>query len=81
MMQNIVVYENIRKTRVLKKISRKYIAYHLKMSLGNYGKIERGQIDVKLDTLILISSILKVNINELIDFDFNKYVNKKNNYI
>lgn len=71
-----IVSENIRKIRILKKLSRKQIADDLKMSLGNYGKIERGEVDIKLQTLISISKILKVNLDELIQFDFNKYINK-----
>jgi transcriptional regulator with XRE-family HTH domain len=70
------VSENIRKIRIIKNFSRKKIADDLNMTIGNYGKIERGIVEVRLETLILISKILDVSVNELIQFDINKYISR-----
>ncbi len=76
MIDKKIVAENIRKIRILKNFSRKKIADDLNMTIGNYGKIERGIVEVRLETLISISKIFDVSINELIQFDINKYISR-----
>jgi transcriptional regulator with XRE-family HTH domain len=76
MIDKKIVSENIRKIRIIKNFSRKKIADDLNMTIGNYGKIERGIVEVRLETLISISKIFDVSINELIQFDINKYISR-----
>lgn len=63
------VYENIRKIRELKNLTREFVAAELKMSTSGYGKIERGDVDLTVSKLIEISKILHVSIEFIFKFD------------
>ncbi|AWK06829.1 hypothetical protein HYN56_22380 [Flavobacterium crocinum] len=63
------VYENIRKIRELKNLTREYVAAELKMSTSGYGKIERGDVDLTVSKLIEISKVLEVSIEFIFKFD------------
>ena len=43
--------ENIKKVRELKNITREHLADNLNMSLSNYSKIERSEIDITIARL------------------------------
>lgn len=53
--------EKIRQLRVLKGLSQDNLADEIPMSPGNFGKIERGEIDVNTSVLTKIAKILKVS--------------------
>jgi transcriptional regulator with XRE-family HTH domain len=61
------VGEKIRQLRVLSNLSQENIAEEIGMSYGNYGKIERGEIDVSSTHLIAIAKVLKVNVSAFFD--------------
>jgi transcriptional regulator with XRE-family HTH domain len=69
------VYENIRKIRELKNLTREYVAAELKMSMSGYGKIERGEVDLTVSKLIEISKILDVSIEFIFKFDITIFFN------
>jgi transcriptional regulator with XRE-family HTH domain len=58
-----IVGEKIRQLRVVSGLSQENIAEEIGMSYGNYGKIERGEIDVNSTHLIAIAKVLKVNVS------------------
>jgi transcriptional regulator with XRE-family HTH domain len=60
-------YQNIRKIRELKGITRERIASELGLSASGYAKIERGESDISLTKLEKIATILGVDINTLIN--------------
>jgi transcriptional regulator with XRE-family HTH domain len=56
------VGEKIRQLRVISGLSQENVSEEIGMSYGNYGKIERGEIDVSSTHLIAIAKVLKVNV-------------------
>ena len=67
--------DNIKKIRDLRNITREYIADELGMSLSNYSKIERGEIDFTISRLFQISEILNVDVKQILDFNSNHIFN------
>ena len=51
------INNNIRKIRQLKGYSQEYVADKLNLSQGGYGRIERGEVKVKMETLEKLSEI------------------------
>jgi transcriptional regulator with XRE-family HTH domain len=72
--------ENIKKLRELKNITREKMTCELNMSLSNYSKIERGEIDLSVSRLQNIANALDVEISSILNFDtteiFNIHKNK-----
>jgi transcriptional regulator with XRE-family HTH domain len=79
MVQNIG--DNIKKIRELKNITREKIAQDLKMSLSNYSKIERSEIDLTISRINDIAGILGVDISKILNFDSSQVFNIQNNEI
>lgn len=72
---NRKVYENIRKIRELKNLTREYVAAELKMSPSGYGKIERGDVDLTVSKLIEIAKVLDVSTEFIFKFDVSLFFN------
>ena len=70
------VYENIRKIRELKNLTREFVAAELKMSASGYGKIERGDVDLTVTKLLEISKVLNVSIEFIFKFDVSVFFNE-----
>ena len=73
------------RSKVINPDTNKYISQEeLSLRTGHakktVGEIERGNTNPRYETLLLISKELKVTINELFNFDMNKYkkLSKKN---
>lgn len=71
--------DNIKKFRELKNITREQLAADLKMSLSNYSKIERGEIDLTISRIQEIATILEVDIAQVLNFDATQIFNVTNN--
>ena len=71
--------ENIKKLRELKSFTRESIASNLKMSLSNYSKIERGEIDLTISRIHEIANVLEVDISQILNFDATQIFNISNN--
>ncbi len=69
------VFENIKKIRELRNLTREYVSSELNMSTSGYGKIERGEIDLTISKLFKISVILEVSIQDLLFFDSSNFFN------
>ena len=64
---NKKVGQRIRVFRAMRGLSQDNVADELGMTTGNYGKMERGEITISVNTVAQISKILKVTIAELFD--------------
>jgi len=71
----------IRKIREIKGLSQENIAFELGMSITGYGKIERDEVNLSLDKLQKISSVLGVALETIIGFDENVAFNVFNSNI
>lgn len=71
--------ENIKKLRELKSFTRESIASNLKMSLSNYSKIEREEIDLTISRIHEIANVLEVDISQILNFDVTQIFNISNN--
>mgnify|MGYP003451608314 FL=1 len=69
------VYENIRKIRELKNLTREFVAAELKMSASGYGKIERGDVDLTVTKLLEITKVLNFSIEIIFKFDVTIFFN------
>lgn len=74
-----LIAENIKKFRELKNITRDQMAGELDMSLSGYGKMERGEVDITVSKLYKVSSILNVNVSQLMNFDVSNIFNVHGN--
>jgi transcriptional regulator with XRE-family HTH domain len=63
------VGEKIRQLRLLAGLSQENIAEEIGMSHGNFGKIERGEIDINTQHLFAVAKALKVDVTDLFDFN------------
>lgn len=57
--------ENIRQLREERKFSQEEMAEKLGISKNGYGKIERGESDIKLTRLVQIADILDIDVVEI----------------
>lgn len=73
------VYDNIKKFRELKSITRDVMAAELGMSLSGYSKLERGEVDISLSKLSKIARLLQVSEEQLLNFDVSQIFNVSNN--
>ena len=71
--------DNIKKFRELKNLTREQIAADLNMSLSNYSKIERGEIDLTISRVQEIAAILGVDVSQILNFDATQIFNVNNN--
>jgi transcriptional regulator with XRE-family HTH domain len=67
---------NIRKIRELRDYSQDYLAAKLSISQNAYSKIELGYSDITLNRLFNISTILEVELTDLINLDANELIQK-----
>lgn len=75
------IYENIKRFRELKNISRQQMAADLDLSLSGYAKLERGEIDVTLSRINQIANLLGVDASQLLNFDTSQIFNLTNNQL
>ena len=73
--------DTIKKFRELKNFTREKIAAELKMSLSNYSKIERGEIDLTLSRINQIANVLEIDISQILNFDATQIFNISNNKV
>jgi transcriptional regulator with XRE-family HTH domain len=73
------VFENIRKFRELKSMTRESLADELGMSLSGYSKLERGEVEITLSKITKIAEILEINLEQLLSFDVSQVFNVSHN--
>jgi transcriptional regulator with XRE-family HTH domain len=69
------VFQNIKKIRELKNLTREFVAGELGMSTSGYGKIERGEVDLNVSKLFEIAKILDVPVSFIFKFDVDTLFN------
>jgi transcriptional regulator with XRE-family HTH domain len=73
------VFENIRKFRELRSLTRDALADELGMSLSGYSKLERGEVEITLSRIYKIAQVLEVSLDQLLNFDASQIFNVSNN--
>jgi transcriptional regulator with XRE-family HTH domain len=73
------LYSNIKKFRELKNLTREQMAAKVGLSVSGYSKIERGEIDLTISRIQLISKVLQVDLDKLLNFDAAQIFNISNN--
>ena len=69
---------NIKKFRELKEITREQMASDLGLSVSGYAKLERGEIEVTLNRLADIATVLDVEISQLLSINLRNIFNISN---
>jgi transcriptional regulator with XRE-family HTH domain len=67
---------NIRTIRVMKNLTRDFVAGEMNMSTSGYGKIERGEIDLTISRISRIATIFGISISDLLFFDVSLFFTK-----
>lgn len=71
--------KRIRKLREMCDFSQEFVANELNMSISGYSRIERDEVKITLDKLIIIGNILNITIDELLNFNEKDFFNSKKN--
>lgn len=74
------VGDKIRILREIKNISTKHMADNLDMSLGGYLKIERNDVDINIEKIERIATLLEVKPQDILSVDEKFVVNFTNNH-
>jgi transcriptional regulator with XRE-family HTH domain len=64
----------------MRDLSQDNVADEIGMSAGNFGKIERGEIDVSSSHLLQIARVLKVNVSDFFEEKSPALKEKQNQY-
>ena len=64
--------QNIERIRRAKNLTREDVAYKLKLTENNYGKIERGEIGLTLDRLYELASVFNMQPEEILTYNKSK---------
>jgi len=64
--------QNIELIRKAKNLSREDVAYKLKLTENNYGKIERGEIGLTLERLYELASVFNMQPEEILTYNKSK---------
>jgi transcriptional regulator with XRE-family HTH domain len=73
--------EKIKKIRELRNYTQEFVAHELEMSLSNYSKIERDEIQVTIDRIEKIAKIFQLkSYLDILTFDEKMFFNIHNNH-
>lgn len=61
------VGDKIRKYRLLAGFNQEYVAEEIGMSGGNFGKIERGEIDINTEYLYKLAKLFKISVGDFFE--------------
>ena len=64
---NNKIGDRIRKFRQLAGLNQEFVAEEIGMSGGNFGKIERGEIDINTDYLEKLAKLFKISVRDFFD--------------
>lgn len=73
------IYNNIKKFRELKNLTREWMASELGLSLSGYSKLERGEVDITISKIYKIAEVLNVSVEQLLNFDASQIFNVSHN--
>lgn len=65
----MTVGNNIKRIRLRRNYTQKYVAQALGMSHANYGKMENGVIGISRERMEMIAAILGITLEEIIVVD------------
>lgn len=64
------ISQNIKKVRLLNKLTQEELATKLELDTQYYAQLERGERNFTIDKIIQVCTVLKVNIQDIIVIDF-----------
>lgn len=69
--------ENIKKFREMRNFTQDYVAKKLEMTSQGYGRIERNEVEITIQKLYTIASILNTTIQDIVNFNDNLIFNNQ----
>lgn len=72
------ISQNIKKYRLLHKMTQEQLASRLEVDVQYYAQLERGERNFNVDKIIRICSILNINIQDIIDITPEPHKNSSN---
>lgn len=61
---------HLKEMRKVKKISQEELSYAAQIPLSQVGRIERGEVNTTISTVLILAKALRVHPKELFEFDF-----------
>jgi transcriptional regulator with XRE-family HTH domain len=61
---------NLKNIRVEKELSQEDLAYSADIPINQIGRIERGEVNTTISTILAIARALKIHHKVLLDFDY-----------
>jgi transcriptional regulator with XRE-family HTH domain len=61
---------NLRRIRLEKELSQEDLAFSADIPINQIGRIERGEVNTTISTILVISKALKIHPRELLDFTY-----------
>ena len=61
---------NVRQIRTDKGLSQEDLAYAADIPINQIGRIERGEVNTTISTILAIAQALKIHHKELLDFEY-----------
>jgi transcriptional regulator with XRE-family HTH domain len=77
---NNLIANNVRNNRILKGLSQENVANELDMSSEGYGKIERGETKLKIDTLESLAKIFGMKPEDILNFKSESFFQDQSTY-
>lgn len=62
--------ENLRRIRKEKKLSQESLSYDADIPLSQIGRIERGEVNTTISTILVLANALQIHPKELLDFKY-----------
>jgi len=61
--------KNVKRIRKLKNMSQKDLAMKINDDIQKIGRIERGEYDFKISSILILANVLEISVEELIGFN------------
>lgn len=63
---------NLRNIRIQKGLSQEDLAYNADIPINQIGRIERGEVNTTISSILVIARALNIHHKELLNFDYHK---------
>ncbi|MFN4146400.1 MAG: helix-turn-helix domain-containing protein [Runella sp.] len=65
------IYEKIKAIRLAKKLTQAEVANNVGMTQGNYGRLEKGLIQVTIERLEQLADVFEMSVGNIINYELN----------
>ncbi len=66
----ILFGKNLKQIRLSKNLTQELLAFNADIAISQIGRLERGEINATISTLLALSKALQIHYKELLEFEF-----------